>query len=154
MDISTGIRVSDAERQQVAELLVRSVGEGRIDLREYDERLARVYAAATREDLRAVTADLPKPSASGGNSTPRGARVPLWQRIEGGAWLGVGLLNILIWAAVSLGVGELVYFWPIWVIGPWGAVLAFRVLTGWEASGRKADRRSASRGATHPIRAI
>ncbi|WP_280187111.1 MULTISPECIES: hypothetical protein [Nocardia] len=28
--------------------------------------------------------------------------------------------------------GAFTYFWPMWVIGPWGAVLAFRVLTGFE----------------------
>ncbi|MGV9680304.1 DUF1707 SHOCT-like domain-containing protein [Nocardia sp. NPDC003482] len=150
MDISTGIRISDAERQQVTELLVRAVGEGRIDLREYEERSALVYAARTAEDLRAVVADLPAaPARTRSAATPR---VPIWQRIEGGAWLGAGVLNLLIWAAVSLGVGEMVYFWPIWVIGPWGAVLAFRVLTGWEA-GRKADRRSGIPNAAHPIRA-
>ncbi|RDI69453.1 DUF1707 SHOCT-like domain-containing protein [Nocardia pseudobrasiliensis] len=132
MDIASGTRVSDAERKQVADLLVRSVGEGRIDLAEYDGRLERVYSAATQEDLRAVVADLPKAPASARNSKAA-PRIPVWQRIEGGAWLGVGLLNVLIWAAVSLGLGEFVYFWPIWVIGPWGAVLAFRVVAGWEA---------------------
>ncbi len=131
MDIASGTRVSDAQRQQVADLLVRSVGAGRIDLAEYDGRLARVYSAATQEDLRAVVEDLPDESVPKRNS--RVPRIPVWQRIEGSAWLGVGLLNVLIWAAVSLGLGEFVYFWPIWVIGPWGAVLALRVVAGWEA---------------------
>ncbi|MFI5783627.1 DUF1707 domain-containing protein [Nocardia sp. NPDC051570] len=141
MDISTGTRVSDAERQRVADLLARSVGEGRIDLGEYDERLTRVYAAVTQDDLRIVVADLPKAAVPTRNSTTTTARIPLWQRIEGGAWLAVGVVNLLIWAAVSLGVGELVYFWPVWVIGPWGAVLVFRMVAGWETR------------ATRPIRA-
>ena len=28
-----------------------------------------------------------------------------------------------IWAVTSLASWEFHYFWPIWVIGPWGAVL-------------------------------
>ncbi|MBF6329319.1 DUF1707 SHOCT-like domain-containing protein [Nocardia transvalensis] len=138
MHISTDIRVSDAERQQVADLLVRYVGEGRITLGEYDERVARVYAATTRDDLRLVLSDLPKPvsRAARPNSTAaRSVRLPIWQRIEGGAWLGVGVLCLVIWGLISLGAGQFTYFWPMWVIGPWGAVLALRALTGFEARG-------------------
>ena len=32
-------------------------------------------------------------------------------------------VNIIIWALVSLSAGEFIYFWPMWVMGPWGAVL-------------------------------
>jgi hypothetical protein len=32
------------------------------------------------------------------------------------------LVNLVIWFLVSLTTGELIYFWPIWVAGPWGAV--------------------------------
>ncbi|WP_024806484.1 DUF1707 domain-containing protein [Nocardia sp. BMG51109] len=142
MDIATGTRASDAERRQVVDLLARHLSEGRLDLTEYDERVARVYATVTRDDLRLVLSDLPEPPdrrdghADTATSSKRSARVPIWQRIEGTAWLGVGLLCVAIWGMVSIGVGELTYPWPIWVIGPWGAVLVFRVLTGWEAGPR------------------
>ncbi|MBX6357157.1 MAG: DUF1707 domain-containing protein, partial [Micromonosporaceae bacterium] len=39
-------------------------------------------------------------------------------------------INVIIWAAVSLGSGDLVYFWPIWVGGPWGAVLLAITISG------------------------
>ncbi|MGH3914531.1 MAG: hypothetical protein ACRDTC_14170 [Pseudonocardiaceae bacterium] len=43
------------------------------------------------------------------------------------AWLSVSLINLLIWAIVSLATLNLIYPWWIWVAGPWGAVL----LAGW-----------------------
>lgn len=45
------------------------------------------------------------------------------------------MLCLVIWGLVSLGVGELTYPWPVWVIGPWGLALVFRAATGWEARG-------------------
>ncbi|GAB4584467.1 DUF1707 domain-containing protein [Nocardia sp. IFM 10818] len=137
MDITTGTRASDAERAQVADLLGRHMSDGRLDLAEYNERVAQVYATVYREELQQVLTDLPeltKPTAA--KPEPR-TRFPIWQRIEGSAWLGVSLLVLGIWAAISLAAGEFTYFWPVWVIVPWGAVLVFRVLTGWEAGAAK-----------------
>jgi len=37
---------------------------------------------------------------------------------------------VVIWLLVSLSSGELVYFWPMWVAGPWGAVLLATTLSG------------------------
>jgi hypothetical protein len=53
------LRVSDAERHQVAEILREAAGEGRIDLAELDERLEATYAAKTYADLVPITFDLP-----------------------------------------------------------------------------------------------
>ena len=53
------LRISDAERHQVAELLREAAGEGRIDLAELDERLEATYAAKTYADLVPITLDLP-----------------------------------------------------------------------------------------------
>ncbi|MQY18485.1 DUF1707 SHOCT-like domain-containing protein [Nocardia macrotermitis] len=136
MDITSGTRADDVERQQIADLLARHLGAGRIDLTEYDQRVARVWNCATRDDLQLVLADLPKLVAERpANAVHQGPRIPLWQRIEGAAWLGVSVLCVVIWALISLGMGQFTYPWPMWVIGPWGAVLAFRALTGWEARG-------------------
>jgi Domain of unknown function (DUF1707) len=55
------LRVSDADREQVAEVLRKAAGDGRIDFDELDDRLAAAYAAKTYGDLAAVTADLPGP---------------------------------------------------------------------------------------------
>jgi hypothetical protein len=32
-------------------------------------------------------------------------------------------INLAIWLLVSVSNGNPVYFWPMWVAGPWGAVL-------------------------------
>jgi hypothetical protein len=53
------MRISDADRHQVAEILREAAGEGRIDLAELDERLEAAYHAKTYADLVPITADLP-----------------------------------------------------------------------------------------------
>lgn len=136
MDIATGTRASDAERAQVADLLGRHLTDGRLDLTEYNERVAQVYATPTREALTLVLKDLPKLSNSPATQG-KPARFPIWQQIEGSAWFGVGLLCLFIWAAISVAAGEFTYPWPLWVIGPWGAVLVFRVVMGWESGAYK-----------------
>ena len=53
------LRISDADRHRVAELLREAAGEGRLDIDELDERLESAYAAKTYGDLVPLTADLP-----------------------------------------------------------------------------------------------
>lgn len=55
----TRLRISDAERHQVAEILREAAGEGRLDLDELDSRLEATYAARTYADLVPITLDLP-----------------------------------------------------------------------------------------------
>jgi hypothetical protein len=58
------LRVSDADREQAAELLRQAAGDGRITFAELDERLAQAHAARTYADLAAVTRDLPGPGVT------------------------------------------------------------------------------------------
>ncbi|PVG81640.1 hypothetical protein DDE18_16720 [Nocardioides gansuensis] len=53
------LRISDADRHKVAEILREAAGEGRLDLDELDERLEATFAARTYADLVPITADLP-----------------------------------------------------------------------------------------------
>ncbi|QBJ96074.1 DUF1707 domain-containing protein [Rhodococcus sp. ABRD24] len=53
------LRVSDAEREHVGELLQRAVGQGMLSLGEFTERMDSALAAKTRGELNAVLADLP-----------------------------------------------------------------------------------------------
>jgi transketolase C-terminal domain/subunit len=55
----TQLRVSDADRHKVAEMLRQAAGEGRIDLDELDERLGAAYGAKTYAELAPLTSDLP-----------------------------------------------------------------------------------------------
>lgn len=52
------MRISDADRNKVAEVLRDAAGEGRIQLDELDERLEATWAAKTYADLVPITADL------------------------------------------------------------------------------------------------
>ncbi|WP_328398601.1 DUF1707 SHOCT-like domain-containing protein [Nocardia sp. NBC_00416] len=53
------LRVSDAEREHVGELLQRAVGLGMLSLGEFTERMDTALAAKTRGELNSVLVDLP-----------------------------------------------------------------------------------------------
>jgi hypothetical protein len=55
------IRVSDADRERVAERLREHFAQGRLSSEELDERLSAALGAKTFGDLRRVMADLPEP---------------------------------------------------------------------------------------------
>lgn len=71
------LRVSDADRHAVAEVLRKAAGEGRIDLEELDERLEATYGAKTYADLVPLTADLPVVGTPHGTPAPTAPRPPL-----------------------------------------------------------------------------
>jgi len=58
------LRISDADRERVAQVLRTASGEGRLDLSELDERLGRVYAAKTYSDLEPLIRDIPTPTTA------------------------------------------------------------------------------------------
>jgi hypothetical protein len=55
------VRASDGERDQVVGLLQRHFADGRLTQAELEERVGAALAALTRDQLRALTADLPGP---------------------------------------------------------------------------------------------
>lgn len=57
----TGVRCSDAEREQTCARLHSAAGEGRLSMDEVEARLTEVYAVRFRHELEALTADLPAP---------------------------------------------------------------------------------------------
>lgn len=59
VDDPSQLRISDADRHKVAEVLRDAAGEGRLDMDELDERLEATYAAKTYADLVPITLDLP-----------------------------------------------------------------------------------------------
>ncbi|HYY19773.1 MAG TPA: DUF1707 domain-containing protein, partial [Streptosporangiaceae bacterium] len=64
------LRVSDAERQAVADALSQHFGEGRLDQAEFDERLSQAMNAKTYRDLDGLLTDLPPTATSGGAGLP------------------------------------------------------------------------------------
>jgi hypothetical protein len=150
------LRAADADRASVAAVLGEHMAAGRLTLAEYDERVTRAYEAKTYGELDAITADLPAPHGRRASSSqpaampqpaaasqpapaPMGACAPrhrgsvadAWR-----AWVTTALIVTTIWLLTSLGSGELQYFWPAWVIGPWGAVLLASTITGGGHRGR------------------
>ena len=106
------LRVSDADRERVAERLRLAAGEGRLSADELEERLERAFGAVTARELEPLTADLPAPRA-------RVSRRRLPARPDFGPYVGVSVMLIAIWALAGMG-----YFWPIWPILGWGISFA------------------------------
>jgi Domain of unknown function (DUF1707) len=128
------LRAGDADRDRVAEQLREHFAAGRLTQEEFQDRLEATYAARTFGDLAPVLADLP---AARSKATPypgapaQHERSPCRRRsgqekalrAVWSAWAVAVSVNLVIWVLVCLSAGELVYFWPMWVAGPWGAVL-------------------------------
>ncbi|MCX5067648.1 DUF1707 domain-containing protein [Micromonospora lupini] len=146
MDGRDGMRAADADREVVADRLRVALGEGRLDLHEYDERVQRAYAARTYAELDALLTDLP-PVAPPEQSALRPASAPAGPPVDGPTplaqdhvkrWLAevwlpyvrVVAIVVAIWGVTSLLSLQLLYFWPGWVAGPWGAVLVLRTVGG------------------------
>ncbi len=163
------LRASDGDREAVASDLGKHMAAGRLTLAEYDERLARVYAARTYGELDELTADLPSlaPTPALDDPAPTAAPAPRPSPVTGGqvhglparppappwgwhahgygqqswrAWLATSAIVLTIYLVTSLGNGAFEYFWPMWVIGPWGAVLLAQQITRGGAD-RDRDRR-------------
>lgn len=115
------LRASDDDREAAVAALTKQVGTGRLALPEFDQRAAAAYAAETVGDLQALVGDLPIAAESTPDDDPRAA----WFR-----WAGVGAITLVIWIATSMAAGQLLYFWPAWVIGPWGAAMLLSHLAG------------------------
>ena len=69
------MRVSDAERAEIADQLAQHYGDGRLDQADLDERLSRAMSAKTRADLTGITDDLPEVGTRPGRPAAR-ARGP------------------------------------------------------------------------------
>jgi hypothetical protein len=76
------LRISDADRHQVAELLRDAAGEGRLDLEELDERLEATYAARTYADLVPITIDLPSGAEPAATPVPARDTLPATSMYE------------------------------------------------------------------------
>jgi Domain of unknown function (DUF1707) len=70
--MNENIRISDADREHVAERLREHYAEGRLTADELDERLTAAFNAKTYGDLRGLMTDLPEPETVG----PAGAAIP------------------------------------------------------------------------------
>ena len=124
------LRVSDAERADVAAGLQRAHDAGQLDLSEFDQRVQAVWASRTRGHLARVTADLPA------LPPPPGPRRAFSDDDAGGAmkvlaivWLCISLVNLLVWGILEVTVGG-IHPWWLYVALPPGAVLGMLYVAG------------------------
>jgi hypothetical protein len=105
------LRVSDAERQAAAYSLGNAFQDGRLDLSEYDTRIARAYGAVTYGDLDQLFVDLPRPPIAQALPPPyRAYPAPSFaatQHRPVGEVRGTGRQLLLI--VVTFGIWGLVY---------------------------------------------
>lgn len=130
---SMGMRASDHDRQQVVERLRAGIEDGRLTMEEYVERMGQAYQAVTYGDLAPLYADLPgstpeqrspaKPAATPAACGGLFATLPTTLKVLWTIWLTAVSVNVVVWALVSATSGHLAYPWPLWVAGPYGAVL-------------------------------
>jgi hypothetical protein len=144
------IRASDEDRDRAASLLREHHAAGRLNAEEFAERLDKAFAAKTIGELDELMADLPaidlyrlpdaslprhgrgipgahslvEASATGGLPVARGRFSPAWQAAWA-SWFTVSLVCFVVWAMSGAG-----YLWPLWVAGPWGAIMLGRWITG------------------------
>jgi hypothetical protein len=137
MDDRQQMRASDRDRQEVVDRLSSAVEDGRLKMEEYVDRMGRAYQAVTYGDLAPLHADLPAAAAAARQEpgrravapsacvTPRRilAELPAALKVLWTIWLAAVSVNVVVWALVSGTTGHLAYPWPVWVAGPYGAVL-------------------------------
>jgi hypothetical protein len=131
------VRVGDAEREAVVARLQAALNEGRLDLSEFEERSSVAYAARTEGELVPLIADLPanlglNPKTPRDPNTAEVMAARKRRLLTGAesAWVRTAIILIVIWAISAVASSSLNYFWPIWPLGIWGAVLLARRFTG------------------------
>jgi Flp pilus assembly protein TadB len=112
----TGMRISDAERADVADLLSKHYGDGRLDQAEFNQRLDQAMRAKTYADLGGLFADLPR-------TEEEAVEGPKFQGRRGGrSPLATLILAAIVVVVAAVIVGHVLTF----SLGPlvWLAILA------------------------------
>jgi hypothetical protein len=120
------VKASDADRDRCALALRDHYAAGRLDQRQLEQRVARATGAQSREELRGLLRDLPRPPRRGGplsRGTVR-AHAVAFTAVNG------GLAGV--WAATGEG-----FYWPGVVLAPGAAMLAGHILMRRAAKARR-----------------
>jgi hypothetical protein len=135
------MRISDAERAEVADRLSKHYSDGRLDQAEFNERLDRAMNAKTRADLNGLFADLP---AAGEPGQPvKAVRPP--DRRPGNRRPVHRVLGLILITIVAIFVARAL-MWPffgffgfaghvLFVPVPW-ILIAIAVFLGWRYATR------------------
>ena len=131
------MRASDDDRQRVVDRLRAALEDGRLKLEEFTERVGLAYQAVTYGDLATLHADLPpaspetepRPAPTSAPSPAVAAKrsafadLPAPLKVLWTIWLAAVSINVVVWVLVMGTSGHLIYPWPVWVAGPYGAAL-------------------------------
>lgn len=113
------LRVSDAERQAVADRLAQHYGEGRLDQAEFDERIGRAMSAKTRADLDGLFDDLPDPDGTFGSGPAGAPRAPDRRaRREPRRRHRHGLVTVALIVVIALVAAQAIHT-VFWLTVPW-----------------------------------
>lgn len=124
------LRVSDAERSQVADRLSKHYGEGRLDQDEFNERMERAMNAKTQGDFAGLFDDLPDLADLPGKEAPAQPPVSHQTARRPGPVYRIFMLVLLIVAAVILGHVLAQWFFPWLLLG----IVAYLLLRRHERS--------------------
>jgi Domain of unknown function (DUF1707) len=136
MSESPELRAGDEDRDRTITRLREAYAEGRLTQDEFDGRMSDAAVARTFSDLDRLTADLPA-------TAPAPVAVPVSSptdlatdeherenlRKGWAAWAGVSLLVNVVWLGSWISDGDPPSYWPIWVMGPWGAAMVIGTLS-------------------------
>lgn len=136
------LRISDEERERAAAAFREHFAAGRLDEAEFEERLQAIYAARTRGELDALSADLPAlpVTATETRALTKQRRGEIARRAaqNAGGSLAPFLVCTVIWAAS----GASSFFWPVFLlIAPVGLIAR----VGWALYGPAPDLEAAER---------
>jgi hypothetical protein len=132
------LRVSDAERADVADRLSKHYSDGRLDQAEFNERLDRAMKAKTQSDLNGLSADLPATEDPGKQVRQRSAPPP--NRRPRHRIIGLVLI-IVIAAVVGHALALPFFFWhPLGGLFPWLLIGLLAFLWWRSSSGRRSQR--------------
>jgi ferric-dicitrate binding protein FerR (iron transport regulator) len=129
------LRVSDAERSEVADLLSRHYGDGRLDQAEFEQRMDLAMHAKTYADLNGLMTDLPEAEAVAQPGSP--GSPALSRRQRGGRRHPVLLIALLV---VIAGLAWHALTWPFAIhawFGPWPLIALFVVIAVFVARRRR-----------------
>jgi hypothetical protein len=119
------VRASDKDREAVIALLNEHTAAGRLTLAEFEERVSSAYVAQLVSDLDGLLSDLPVLRSAAVEPIRRAPE----RTVNWGPWVLAGMITVVIWVLTSIAAGQVLYPWPLWVVGPWGLVLLSRAMS-------------------------
>jgi hypothetical protein len=135
------MRAGDKDRDSTISQIREAYAEGRLTNDEFEQRMTQAQESKTYGELAKLVDDLPvapvtPPPVNVAATTvaaPSTVAVPEEEdrdlRKGWMAWVGVSVMVNVIWAATWItSPGSPPYYWPIWVMGPWGAGMLIATL--------------------------